>query len=140
QEMERWKKAEFIILIMAINEERAQKVQQILEDYNMHIPIHREDTPPPPGLPVITIGNIGSGVEMPIYRLAIVTEQELFKKKQKPTNTTNTRYDGIRIKNYRAIKIGDYVVHRNHGIGRYTSIETLKVNQMHKAFILIIYS
>src|SRR5699024_8872750 len=88
QEMERWKKAEFIILIMAINEERAQKVQQILEDYNMHIPIHREDTPPPPGLPVITIGNIGSGVEMQIYRLAIVTEQELFKKKQKPTHKT----------------------------------------------------
>src|SRR5699024_11596829 len=66
QEMERWKKAEFIILIMAINEEREQKVQQILEDYNMHIPIHQEDTPPPPGLPVIIIGNIVIGVEIQI--------------------------------------------------------------------------
>jgi len=140
QEMERWKKAEFIILIMAINEERAQKVQQILEDYNMHIPIHREDTPPPPGLPVITIGNIGSGVEMPIYRLAIVTEQELFKKKQKPTRKTQTMSNAERIKNYQELKIGDYVVHRNHGIGRYTGIETLKVNQMHKDFLLINYS
>src|SRR5699024_12433455 len=81
EEMNSWKNDEFNILIMAINEERAQKVQQTLKDYNMHIPIHREDTPPPPGLPVITNGNIGSGVEMPIYRLAIVTEQELFKKK-----------------------------------------------------------
>src|SRR5699024_11962478 len=54
QEMERWKKAEFIILIMAINEEREQKVQQILEDYIMHLPINRVYTHQPPALPVIT--------------------------------------------------------------------------------------
>src|SRR5699024_2353079 len=82
QDMERWREAEFIIVMMSIDEERAQTVQQILADYNMHIPIHREDTPPPPRLPVITTGNIGRGVDMPIYRLAIVTEQELFKKQQ----------------------------------------------------------
>src|SRR5699024_12268485 len=84
--------------------------------------------------------NIGSGVEMPIYRLAIVTEQELFKKKQKPTRKTQTMSNAERIKNYQELKIGDYVVHRNHGIGSYTGIETLKVNQMHKDFLLINYS
>src|SRR5699024_2573979 len=108
-DMERGEKAGSIILIMAINEDHVQKVQQILEDYNMHIPIHREDTPPPPGLPDITIGNIGSGVEMPIYRLAIVTEQERFKKKQKPTRKTQTMTNEVRIKNYQEVNIGDYV-------------------------------
>src|SRR5699024_2133872 len=122
--MERWKKGEFIILILDITEERAPTDQQILEDYVMHIPIHREDRPPPPALPVISIRNNGSGVEMPIYRLAIVTEQELFKKKQKPTRKTQTTSNAERIKNYQEIKIGDYVVHCNHGIGRYTGIET----------------
>lgn len=140
QELERWEKAKFTVLIMTINEQRAEKVQQILADYGMHIPIHREETPPPPALPVITVGNIGSGVEMPMYHLAIVTEQELFKKTQKPVRKTQTMSNAERIKNYQELKIGDYVVHRNHGIGRYTGIETLKVKDKHKDFLLINYS
>src|SRR5699024_12669861 len=91
-------------------------------------------------LPLIIIGNISSSVEMPIYRFAIVTEQERFKKKQKPTHKTQTMSNAERIKNYQELKIGDYVVNRNHGIGLYTGIETLKVNQMHKDFLLINYS
>src|SRR5699024_8335875 len=45
-----------------------------------------------------------------------------------------------RIKNYQELKIGDYVVHRNHGIGKYVGIDTLKVNKLHKDYLLIQYS
>src|SRR5699024_9733098 len=45
-----------------------------------------------------------------------------------------------RIKDYQELKIGDYVVHRNHGIGKYLGIETLHVNKLHKDYLLIQYS
>lgn len=45
-----------------------------------------------------------------------------------------------RIKSYQELQIGDYVVHTNHGIGRYVGIETLEVNGLHKDFMLLKYS
>src|SRR5699024_9184005 len=45
-----------------------------------------------------------------------------------------------RSKNYQELKIGDYVVHRNQGIGKYTGVETLVVNKLHKDYMLIQYS
>src|SRR5690606_35100020 len=34
----------------------------------------------------------------------------------------------------------DYVVHTNHGVGKYLGIETLEINGLHKDFMLIRYS
>src|SRR5699024_8721932 len=38
------------------------------------------------------------------------------------------------------LKVGDYVVHTDHGIGKYLGIETLKVGGKHKDYMLIKYS
>jgi transcription-repair coupling factor (superfamily II helicase) len=37
------------------------------------------------------------------------------------------------------LKIGDYVVHRNHGIGKYLGLETKEVDNNHKDFLHIAY-
>ena len=37
------------------------------------------------------------------------------------------------------MKIGDYVVHENSGIGRYTGIEQISVNGIKKDYLKIIY-
>src|SRR5699024_2903194 len=70
---------------------------------------------------------------------ALITENELFKKR-----TTRTRRRKIsnaeRIKSYQELKIGDYVVHASHGVGKYLGIETVEVNKMHKDYMLITYS
>ena len=39
-----------------------------------------------------------------------------------------------KIKDYQELKPGDYVVHVNHGIGKYIGIETLEVGGMHKDY------
>src|SRR5690606_4593710 len=36
--------------------------------------------------------------------------------------------------------VGDYVVHVNHGVGRYYGIETMEVNGKHKDYLLIQYA
>src|SRR5699024_548815 len=42
QELERWEHAGFSVLIMAINEKRAEKIQSILNDYGMEIAIQND--------------------------------------------------------------------------------------------------
>lgn len=37
-----------------------------------------------------------------------------------------------RLKSYNELKAGDYVVHANHGIGKYIGMETLEVDGVRK--------
>lgn len=138
-ELERWEKGDFSVLIVATDKTRAEKVQSVLQDYEMEIPIEMDFTLPVK-TPIITVGNVHSGVELPLHKLAIITENELFKKKQARVRKAQTISNAERIKNYQELKVGDYVVHRNHGIGKYIGIETLKVNTLHKDYMLIKYS
>lgn len=140
-ELERWKKSNFSVIILTANKERAEKVQSILDDYGMEVQVQLdEELKLPLKNPVITIGNISSGIELPLHKIAIITENELFKKKQTRVKRRQNITNAERIKDYQELKIGDYVVHRNHGIGKYLGIETLKVNNLHKDYLLIKYS
>ncbi|MFD2209314.1 transcription-repair coupling factor [Virgibacillus halophilus] len=138
-ELKRWEKSGDSVVILVRDEERMEKVQSILQDYqieadiskNLHLPVEK---------PTITIGNISSGLEMPIHKLAVITENELFKKQMKRPRKRQKMSNAERIKNYQELKVGDYVVHANHGIGRYYGVETLDVAGRHKDYMLIKYA
>lgn len=138
-ELERWEKAGFSVIITTLNEKRAKKVQSILQDYDMEVAIQESFTLPVEK-PIITVGNVVNGIELPMHKLALITEGELFKKKQTRVRRNQDVSNAERIKNYQELKVGDYVVHRNHGIGKYVGIETLKVNKLHKDYMVIHYS
>src|SRR5699024_1560669 len=138
-ELERWKKQDYSVIIMAMNDKRAEKVQAILRDYHMDAVIQK-DISLPALESVIMEGFISKGIEFPMHKLAIITENELFKKQQKRRSKNQHISNAERIKNYQELKIGDYVVHRNHGIGKYIGVETLVVNKLHKDYMLIQYS
>lgn len=135
-EIERWKSERFTVLFVGDGEERLKKIQSTLEDYNIDSVI---GNPKEEGIYLID-GSLSSGFELPLQRLAIVTDDELFKqqtkrKKSRPQKMSNAE----RIKSYTEIKPGDYVVHVHHGIGKYIGIETLEVNGTHKDYLHIRY-
>ncbi|WP_028781781.1 transcription-repair coupling factor [Thalassobacillus devorans] len=139
-EMERWEKQNFSVLILAPNDERAEKVQAVLDDYGMEAAISKQDVTLPVSKPTIVTGNISSGFELPLHRLAVITENEMFKKKTSKPKRKQKLSNAERIKNYQELKVGDYVVHANHGIGKYLGVETLTMNGVHKDFLLVKYS
>ncbi|RKJ37843.1 DEAD/DEAH box helicase, partial [Butyricicoccus sp. 1XD8-22] len=135
-EIERWKSERFTVLFVGDGEERLKKIQSTLEEYNIDSVI---GNPKEEGIYLID-GSLSSGFELPLQRLAIVTDDELFKqqtkrKKSRPQKISNAE----RIKSYTEIKPGDYVVHVHHGIGKYIGIETLEVNGTHKDYLHIRY-
>ncbi|MFD2761407.1 transcription-repair coupling factor [Lentibacillus juripiscarius] len=139
-ELQRWEKGEFSVVVFAPDEERAEKIQSIFMDYAIEADVVRE-LELPVKRPVITVGNISNGIEFPMHKLVLITENELFKKKTKrPRKKKQKLSNAERIKNYQELKAGDYVVHAHHGIGKYLGIETLKVNDLHKDFMLLRYS
>ncbi|MFB1051071.1 transcription-repair coupling factor [Paraliobacillus sp. JSM ZJ581] len=140
-EVDRWKKGDYSIIVMTPNAERAEKVQSIFLDYKMDSQIMDNDTSLPVKNITIIIGELTGGFELPLHKLAIITEKELFKKTAKKTNKRKQKISNAeRIKSYQELKVGDYVVHVHHGIGRFIGIENLAVNGIHKDFMLLKYS
>ena len=71
--------------------------------------------------------------------LVVISEKELFHQ-----STTHVAYKtnftiGSRIKNISKLAIGDYVVHKSHGIGRYCGIKTIAKNGLDKDYLQIEY-
>ncbi|MFD1417063.1 transcription-repair coupling factor [Oceanobacillus jeddahense] len=138
-ELKRWEKGDYSVVILTPNEQRAQKVHSILEDYDIETQVEKE-LKLPIQKPTIIVGHLHSGIEFPMHKLAIITENELFKKQVKRSRKQPKITNAERIQNYQELKVGDYVVHANHGVGKYLGIETLEVNKLHKDYMLIRYS
>ena len=65
-------------------------------------------------------GNLQTGFELPSIHLVVITEGEMFSQKQRKARRVDKKMDNAeRIKSYTELKVGDYVVHQNHGIGKY---------------------
>ncbi|MBB6455248.1 transcription-repair coupling factor (superfamily II helicase) [Salirhabdus euzebyi] len=139
-ELQRWEKGNFSVIIVAPNQKRVEKVQSVLEDYEMNAIEASPDRALPISTPIIIEGQISGGFELPLFRVAVITEQELFKKQSTRPKRKQKVSNAERIKSYQELKVGDYVVHTNHGIGKYIGIETLELNGIHKDYMLIKYS
>ncbi|UVI33505.1 transcription-repair coupling factor [Paenibacillus spongiae] len=127
-EMERWRKAGAKVLMLAGNAERMDRMRRVLQDYGIEPPELIE-------------GNLQSGFELPSIHLIVITEGEMFSQKQRKARRVDKKVDNAeRIKSYTELKIGDYVVHQNHGIGKYVGIGTLEIAGIHKDYIHILYA
>ncbi|MCO7176931.1 transcription-repair coupling factor [Sporolactobacillus kofuensis] len=140
-EVERWQKGGFAVTFLASDIERAKRLAQVLSDYGVPAELVEQETPPVHGISQITVGHFENGFELPLKKIAVVTEREVFTKKaaKAATHKGKKLSNAERLKNYSELKVGDYVVHVDHGIGRYAGIETLEVNGTHKDYLQIIY-
>ncbi|WP_332238355.1 transcription-repair coupling factor [Sporolactobacillus sp. KGMB 08714] len=139
-EIDRWRKSDYAIVFLASDKERAGRLDQVLSDYGIHAETVDQKTMPAARTIQITVGRMDNGFEMPLKKLAVITEKEVFTKKTAKTPRKGRKLSNAeRLKNYNELKIGDYVVHVDHGIGRYAGIETLDVNGIHKDYLQIIY-
>ncbi|MDX1807493.1 MAG: transcription-repair coupling factor [Paenisporosarcina sp.] len=138
-EMERWEAGKFYVFILAEGKERQQKVRDVFDDYEIDAHIMGPSSiPTQPGTYIID-GELSSGFELPLQRLVIITDEELFKQRPKKKTRPQKMSNAERIKSYSEIKPGDHVVHIHHGIGKYIGIETLEINGIHKDYLHIRY-
>ncbi|WP_436953533.1 transcription-repair coupling factor [Staphylococcus shinii] len=139
-EFQRFIQNDYTVVVLAETEVKKERIQSMLNE--MHIPTfidtptHRNEG----GNAIITEGSLSEGFELPYMQLVVVTERELFKSKQKKkTKQQKTLTNAEKIKSYQDLKVGDYIVHVHHGVGRYLGVETLEVGGVHKDYIKLQY-
>ena len=136
-EVERWKKEAMNVFLLVSNEEREQQVREILEDYSIEAAIHAK--PSEDGVLSIVPGELAEGFELTKERAVVITEAELFASKKRRPKRQKKWSNAERIKSYSEINTGDYVVHIEHGIGRYDGVETLEIAGRPKDYLVIRY-
>ncbi|QAY68534.1 transcription-repair coupling factor [Paenibacillus protaetiae] len=127
-EMERWRKTGANVMMLAGGAERMERMRRVLQDYGIEPPTLLE-------------GNLQAGFELPSSHLVVITEGEMFSQKQRKARRLDKKLDNAeRIKSYTELKVGDYVVHQNHGIGKFVGIGTLEIGGIHKDYLHIMYA
>ncbi|MBS4201488.1 transcription-repair coupling factor [Bacillus sp. FJAT-49732] len=137
-EVERWQKNRYSIIFLAPNAERAKKVQSVLYDYEVEASIVKDPDQTVSGIQIIE-GALNTGFELPLAKVAVITEEEIFNKRTRKSKRRQKLSNAERIKSYSELQVGDYVVHVNHGIGKYLGIETLLINGVHKDYLNLRY-
>lgn len=134
-EVGRWLQKQYQVFILVDGAERIQKVQDILEDYDMTANL--SSIPIKNGGIYIVDGDLSDGFELPDGRIAVITDSELFKGKPKRKARQQKVSNAERIKSYSEIKPGDYVVHAHHGVGKYIGIENMSQGKIEKDYLEI---
>ena len=135
-----YQKIEFASLVLCGSRRRAELLQQMLSDRGLSaflcIPL---TTMPQPGQILLTDSTLPYGMEYPNAKLAVLTEGQLTAKvapKQKAKKTATNRQ---KLNSFTDLSPGDLVVHENYGIGRFVSMEQIKVDGAVKDYVKIAY-
>ena len=140
EELQTWQKQKYSVLILLTSESKALRLQQMLSDNDILCSWIGDRYQMDSGQIYLAYGNISHGARFPQSRLVFISETEVFQQQRKRVNKKFFQEDGQKITRLDDLKVGDYVVHMNHGIGRYMGIERLKVQDVERDYLIIKYS
>jgi transcription-repair coupling factor (superfamily II helicase) len=72
-------------------------------------------------------------------KLLILTEQDVFGEKVNRVATGKKKQNEDAFTHFSELSIGDYVVHQEHGIGKFTGMQILKIDGAEQDFLLLEY-
>ncbi|MFQ5667540.1 MAG: transcription-repair coupling factor, partial [Candidatus Binatia bacterium] len=78
--------------------------------------------------PRLMVGHLSEGFQLPDERLAVVTERDIFGEVRQHRRARRVEVTQL-LKNLSELKPDDFVVHIDHGVGRYRGLKHLRVAQ-----------
>ena len=87
---------------------------------------------------IVTLGSISSGFECYDLKLVVINMSEGLEQVAKRKKSSNAFKEAQKVV-YADLKLGDYVVHKSHGIGEFIGINTITADKVTKDYIKIKY-
>lgn len=128
------------VVILGGNEESSKKISLLLLEKD--IPHQYKDsleTELQTGIAIISVGAFSTGFENYDIHLLVVSSEELFSKDTKKRKKAHSAFSQGEKVVFSDLKMGDYVVHKTHGIGQFIGVNTIKADNITKDYIKIKY-
>lgn len=133
------KRTGYRVVLLSGSRTRAKRLAEDLRNYNLSS-FYNEDMERKVenGEIMVTYGHVGEGYEYPLLKFMVISETDIFGKSKKKKKRKT--YEGQKILSFAELKIGDYVVHENHGLGIYQGIEKIEIDKVAKDYMKISYA
>ena len=133
----KWMDEGWRIALLSGGVARGKRLQQSLEEHRL--PTAFEDAPGAlrPGVPTIVPMSLSHGFLYPAIRLAVVADADLYGAALRKARAVKKA--GERIAAFTDLKVGDYVVHETHGVGRYEGTVRLQSEGRWRDYLFIQY-
>ena len=122
--LEEWKADEARIVVVCDNEGQAERLQEILGTDAQGIEM--------------AVGAMHAGFILPDLPLVVLTDAEIFSRYRR--RRRKAFKEGVVIEDFTSLKEGDYVVHIDHGIGRYVGLKRIAVDDRERDCLTLIYA
>ena len=131
------------IYILAETKEKAKKICSLLDEHeiinkyeeklNQTIIVKNNES-----LVTVSIGKLSAGFECFDTKQLVITSQELVEGEKRKTYKNSAFKEGQKVV-FADLKVGDYVVHKNYGIGIFIGVNTITADGTTKDYIKIKY-
>lgn len=122
-------------IITAENEFQLKRLTDLLSDFKPELAALLES-----GQVVIKALALRKGFILRDDAYAVLTDYQIFNKPYRSKISSLQKNKKSRSKDLAKIKRGDFVVHENYGIGRYSGLETIKIGETSQESIKILYA
>lgn len=139
RDLKNLKRNGYRVVLLSGSRTRAKRLAEDLRDYNLSSFYSEEkDRIVQPGEIMVAFGHVAEGYEYPMLKFTVISETDIFGKGKKKRK--RKIYEGQKIQSFSELKVGDYVVHENHGLGIYQGIEKVDVDKTSKDYMKISYA
>jgi len=117
---------------------KARRISEFLQEKGL--PAHFKEGNYNRGEIIVSSGSLAEGFVFEDINLIVFTEKEVFGKRQKRKRQLKELEEGVKISSIHELSLGDYVVHENHGIGKYLGVKTMEIRDQHLDYLVIKYA
>ena len=135
-----WLNDGYRIVILAGSEARGKRISGEIFDRGINSAYYDniEESDLKKGHIAVTHGSLHKGFEYKHINFIVITDKEIFgeQKKRKPFK----KKKGLKIESFTDLKVGDYVVHDNHGIAVYKGIKQIVTDGINRDYLTLQYA
>jgi transcription-repair coupling factor (superfamily II helicase) len=140
-----WRKDRWRVVLSASSLSHAERLRTLLAQYGIEARTATEPRPAwrwsGPGRVEVRVAPLSEGFALPIEKLAVVTEEEIFGPREKQRRRAASRWpDGAAVDALAQLATGDYLVHAEHGIGVYRGLVELELRGVASEFLRLEYA
>ncbi len=140
QDLSHYQRIGFSSLVLCGSRNRAQLLQELLTDKGIRASLCIPLTGlPEPGQIYLADKTLPYGMEYTDSRLAVLTEGQLIARTHPVRKAKKSATNRQKLSSFTDLTPGDLVVHENYGIGRFVSMEQIKVDGAVKDYVKIAY-
>jgi transcription-repair coupling factor (superfamily II helicase) len=131
------------VLFVALAEGRAERTVELLAEYDLRgVLLDRTDELINAAI-FVTVGQLSKGFRLPTAQLQIIAETDVFEEERAKVERRGDRHRSIAktfLSDLRDLKVGDFVVHVDHGIGEFVGLKQIGVSDSTQEFMELRYA